>query len=137
MGHRRKANEQDETMIDRLEIWEERVLGGDFSQIPSPFRWEQSARFSHFLNGYKEAGGFDPLAHLATAIGEAARDNGYWRGTARELWLCLFFEHRAARHTGSDLSHSTYHDALCETLRIALQALDPIDARALAARLQP
>ena len=44
---------------------------------------------------------------------------GVWRGTARELWLCLFFEHRRWRHfgeypKGNDLK---LLDDLCRVLR--------------------
>nr|WP_155921684.1 SOS response-associated peptidase family protein [Mesorhizobium sp. L2C054A000] len=32
-----------------------------------------------------------------------------WYGSARDLWLCLFFEHRAARHTGSEGDEGVLH----------------------------
>ena len=48
--------------MTRLLKWERLALKGDFSAIPNPFRWDDSGRFAHFLNGYEVAGGFDPLA---------------------------------------------------------------------------
>jgi hypothetical protein len=113
---------------DRLEHWEQKVLELDFSQMPVPFRWEQSARFAHFLNGYEAAGGLDQLARLHGASREAAIETGRWRGDASELWSCLFFEHRSARHTGSEPEgdHLRLVNALCEQLRQALQSSDNV-----------
>ena len=102
--------------------------------MPQPFLWQESGRFAHFLEGYKEAGGFSELSRLALGKADEARARGVWRGSAWELWLCLFFAHRAARHTGSDPGHG---DALCEALRHALQELRPFDAQRLAARFTP
>jgi len=76
--------------------------------------WQESGRFAHFLDGYREAGGFSDLSRLALTMADEARATGVWRGSACELWLCLFYEHRAARHTGSDPAHG---DALCDPLR--------------------
>lgn len=117
---------------DDLHEWEKLALAGNFSKLPRPFPWRASARLAHFLNGYREAGGFDELTRLALAKSKAARETGHWSGSAYELWLCLFFEHRAARRTGSDPDHG---DQLCEALRSALQALSPGEARNLAERL--
>ena len=56
------------SLDNELEEWERRSLAGDFSQMPNPFRWRQSARFAHFLNGYKEAGGFEKLATCTAGL---------------------------------------------------------------------
>lgn len=117
---------------DEIEDWERLALKGDFSRLPQPFSWRESGRLAHFLNGYREAGGFEELSNLAIGKADEARSTGKWRGSAFELWLCLFFEHRASRHTGSDPG---YGDELCEALRVALQALDPRETRELATRL--
>lgn len=121
---------------DRPARWEKHALNGDFSLMPKPFTWEQSGRLAHYLNGYEEAGGFMELARLAETLGEVAREKGQWQGAAKDLWSCLFYEHRMARHTGSYPEESAHHDSLCEALRVALQALEPHDARALASRLR-
>jgi hypothetical protein len=119
---------------DEIQEWERLALKGDFSRLPQPFRWRESGRLAHFLDGYREAGGFNELSHLSRIKAEEARSTGRWQGSALELWLCLFFEHRAARHTGSDPRDG---DALCEALRRALQVLDPAEARGLAVRFKP
>jgi hypothetical protein len=127
------------TLEDELNAWERRALRGDFSQMPQPFRWEESVRFAHFINGYEEAGGFDELAHLSLKMSDAARKTGRWRGSAKDLWLCLFFEHRAARHTGSEPEGERLErlDALCEALRLGLDALEPKEAQSLSSRFKP
>jgi len=119
---------------DETQEWERLALEGDFSRLPKPFLWRDSGRLAHFLDGYRVAIGFDELSRLAIATGDAARSSSTWQGTALELWMCLFFAHRAARHTGSDPSNG---DELCEALRKALQALDPREAYDLATRLTP
>ena len=52
------------TLEDELSAWERLALRGDFSQMPRPFRWEESVRFAHLINGYEEAGGFDRIGPL-------------------------------------------------------------------------
>ncbi|MEW9838582.1 hypothetical protein [Mesorhizobium marinum] len=117
---------------DRPREWEMLALQGDFSQMPDPLLWRESGRLAHFLDGYREAGGFDELCDLAASKAAEARSTGVWCGSALELWQCLFFEHRAARHTGSDPG---YGEELCAALRSALLALEPGEARRLATRL--
>ncbi|MES0139389.1 hypothetical protein NKJ88_31290 [Mesorhizobium sp. M0016] len=90
--------------MTRLLNWERLVLKGDFSAMPSPFEWDQSGRFAHFLNGYEVVGGMDALAGLAIGMSEQARKIGKWDGSALNLWLCLFFQNRAHRHMGSEHS---------------------------------
>ena len=38
---------------DELHEWEMLALKGDFSSLPQPFLWRDSARLAHFLNGYE------------------------------------------------------------------------------------
>lgn len=120
---------------DDLEEWEEFGLKGDFSRIPQPFLWKDSARFAHFLNGYEEAGGFDELANLEGSMSDTERETGRWRGSAHELWMCLFFKHRTARHTGSYDADPAL-DALAESLSTALRRLPTGEALTLAGRLK-
>ncbi|MER8849833.1 hypothetical protein [Mesorhizobium australicum] len=121
--------------MTRLLKWERQALKGDFSTMPAPFRWDQSGRFTHFLNGYEVAGGMNSLADLAIAMSDQARKTGKWQGSALDLWLCLFFQHRAHRHTGSEDSDPIL-DELCEALRVALNQLTPNEAKALSLRLK-
>ena len=39
--------------------WTERVRAGDFSAIPVPFSWEDSAEFSHLIDAYELTGSVD------------------------------------------------------------------------------
>ncbi|SIT53592.1 hypothetical protein BQ8794_130076 [Mesorhizobium prunaredense] len=69
----------------RLHKWEQLALQGDFSAIPTPFTFDQSDRFGHFLNGYEAAGGMDQLAHLSLAMSGQARKNQPTELTAHRL----------------------------------------------------
>ncbi|RWO20442.1 MAG: hypothetical protein E5Y16_02985 [Mesorhizobium sp.] len=115
--------------------WERLALKGDFSAMPTPFDWDQSGRFAHFLNGYEVAGGMNPLADLSNAMSAQARKTGKWEGSALDLWLCLFFQHRAHRHTGSE-DGDPILDLLCEALRMSLNRLTPGEVKTLASHLK-
>ena len=119
-----------------LRKWERKVLKGDFNAIPKPFRWNQSAPLAHFLNGYEVAGGFDQLSTIASRISDRARETGRWKGSARDLWLCLYFQHRAQRHLGMDYDDPALDD-LCEALRVALIELSTRDAMAITSKFCP
>jgi len=97
--------------------WEELVRKGQFDVIPETFCWEKSAAFAHLIDGYATMG--DSLGSLANERLQAAEIKGVWRGTARELWLCLFFEHRRWRHFGESPSGNDLKllDDLCIALR--------------------
>lgn len=128
-----------ELLDNGLADWEKLALRGDYSAMPKSFSWNGSARFAHFLNGYDEVGGLDPLGGLCEwhrPIADAQHRTGKWDGTAKDLWLCLFFEHRAARHCGSEAEGPELQrlDSLCEALRIALRRLSGYEARTLASR---
>ncbi|PBB20404.1 hypothetical protein CK219_10570 [Mesorhizobium sp. WSM4313] len=107
---------------------------GDFSAIPIRFTWNQSDRFAHFLNGYEIAGGIDRLAEISNAMSAEFRRTSQWRGTALELWLCLFFQHRTRRHTGSEENDPGLDD-LCDALRKALNRLSYVESELLTSRL--
>jgi hypothetical protein len=96
---------------------EELIRMGQFAAISESFCWARSAVFAHLINGYAIMG--DDLGTLANERLQAAEMQGVWRGTARERWLCLFFEHRRWRHfgeypKGNDLK---LLDDLCRVLR--------------------
>jgi hypothetical protein len=120
----------------RMLKWERLALKGDFSAMPKPFRWEASGRFAHFINVHEVPGGFDAIARLAIGMSTRARETGVWHGNARDLWLCLFFEHRAQRHAASDYSGTPMLEQLCEALRIALNDLDREEAEGLVSDLK-
>lgn len=116
--------------VDRVvsSDWLQHVAAGDFSSIPAPFSWLNSVEFAHLIHGYDAAKtlGIGDLGPFANAKLDAANLSGEWSGTAAELWLCLFYEHRRARHAGepeSYASDATELDTLCETLRVKLQQM--------------
>lgn len=82
--------------------WLDRVRDGDFSAMPEAFSWEASGAFAHLLHGYDVSSALDlgELAFWANERADEAAMAGSWRGTAIELWLCLFYEHRRFRHFG-------------------------------------
>jgi len=119
--------------------WENLIMGGDFEAIPDPLRFRTSFRFAYLIDGYEIAGGFEPLAKLAAATGQAAGAAGMWFGDPKTLWLSLFFEHRRYRHFGTPPEGDTelWLDELCQTLRGLLVAIPPDDRAAFLATLTP
>ena len=97
--------------------WVELIKIGQFDAIPASFSWQTSAEFAHLIDGYAIMG--DDLGTLANERLQAAEKQGVWRGTSRELWLCLFFEHRRWRHYGELPSGNDLKllDDLCDALR--------------------
>lgn len=106
------------------EAWIEAALAGTWTAIPEDFGWSQSAVFAHAIDGYELAPalGLGDAGDLANRAVEAAERTGVWEGTALELWICLFFEHRRSRHSGAEpeRKHRALLDALCQRLRAAL-----------------
>lgn len=112
--------------------WELRARGGCFEAVPAPFAWDASAMFAHLLNGY-DILGTDALARLANPKCDAAEAGEGWDGSATDLWMCLFFEHRRWRHAGVEPEGGQLHalDSLCETLRQRLLVLGEADRKDL------
>lgn len=82
--------------------WLDRARAGDFSSMPEAFTWEDAGAFAHLLHGYDVSSALNlgELAFWANERADEAAMTGSWRGTAIELWLCLFYEHRRFRHFG-------------------------------------
>jgi hypothetical protein len=96
--------------------------------MPQPFRWAESARFAHLVNVAEVPGGFDRVCEIAIRISDGARNTGTWQGSAYDLWLTLFYQHRLQRHLAMDDSYDPALDDLCETLRAQLVDLSQADA---------
>ncbi len=110
------------------EPWLERVRQGDFSALPDPFTYAHTLHFSHLLHGYRvsEAMGWGSLGIWANERLAEAERTDRWHGSALELWLCLFYEHRRYRHMGEGDPQGqdlVLLDQLCAMLRARLQAL--------------
>jgi hypothetical protein len=120
--------------------WSDRVRAGDFSVIPIPFTWKQSAEFSHLIDGYELTGSLGACRRIRERVLGEIRSTGRSTASPLEIWVALFFEHRGCRHTGSQPceEQQAYLDVLCERLRVQLLSLTP-DQRAgiLAAMTEP
>jgi hypothetical protein len=115
--------------------WLDQVRRGDFSAIPQPLDWAQGAHLAQLLYGYdvSTALGFGELAFWANERADEAATARAWHGTATELWLCLFYEHRRFRHfgfapQGEDL---ILVDQLCRQLHDQLQAIGEAERRTI------
>lgn len=107
--------------------WLDRVRHGDFAAIPEAFTWEDSAAFAHLLHGYdvSSALGLGELAFWANERADEAAMMGSWRGSAIELWLGLFYEHRRYRHFGFEPAGADRELIVClwQQLRSQLQVI--------------
>jgi hypothetical protein len=109
--------------------WIERARRGDFAALPDSFTWDKTSEFAHLIHGYRisESLGLGPLQIWANQRINEARRSGQWTGTALELWLCLFYEHRRYRHMGEgdpEGDELSLLNQLCTQLRKKLQYLD-------------
>lgn len=116
--------------------WITRARRGDFAGLPEPFTWGQTGQFAHLIHGYRisESLGFGPLRIWANQRINEARRSGQWTGTALELWLCLFYEHRRYRHMGEgdpEGNELGLLNQLCKQLRERLQGLSDSDLAAI------
>lgn len=100
-----------EPLAPTAEPWLRRVQAADFTRLPEILMWEQSCHLAHLIDGYQlietlELG--DPFA-LRDLWRERAMRTGRWAGSALELWIALFLEHRAEhfgeRPAPEDIAH--------------------------------
>lgn len=121
------------------EDWLARVRRGDFNAIPRDLTWLQSGRFVHLLNGYdmSHALGLGDLHAWANERAEEAAQTGSWRGTAIELWLCSFYEHRRWRHFGCEPEGQDRELAAClwRQLRSKLHTLEDEECAIILAQI--
>jgi hypothetical protein len=124
----------------RKQHWSDRVRGGDFSAIPIPFTGNQSAEFSHRIDGDDLTDSLGACRRIRERVLEEIRSTGRSTASPLEIWVALFFEHRGCRHSGCqpDDEEPACLDVLCERLRVQLLSLTP-DQRAgiLAAMTEP
>jgi hypothetical protein len=114
--------------------WPDNVRVGIFDGMPTPLTWDDADQFVYLLNGYTVMD-TDKLGSFANKRLHKARKEGIWRGNARDLWLCLFFEKRRWRHFDSEPAgdDQTLLDGLCESLRQKMTALDATERADLVA----
>lgn len=104
-----------------------RAFSGDFSKLPADPSFDNFWGLHNALDGYRTAedAGYGDLAGLgdfANRKTQAFHETGQWTGSALDLWLTLFFNCRAARHSDSLPEESEWR-SLYLALRNRLQAL--------------
>jgi len=106
--------------------WLHQVTQGRWDAIPADLAYDDSVVFAHLLNGYTMAErlGFEHASNVAHAALAIYRETGAWSGSAVELWITLFFQHRADRFTVMlDVPEPQPHlDELCRAVRRQLVA---------------
>lgn len=106
--------------------WLDEVAQGRWEAIPEDLAYDDSVGFAHLLNGYEMAQrlGFEHASQVAHAAQAGFADTGVWSGSAVELWITLFFQHRADRFTMMlDVPEPQPHlDELCRAVRQRLLA---------------
>jgi hypothetical protein len=76
------------------------AMAGDFSTMPNPFTWDESAKFAHIIDGYGVAGGVDGCIEMTENAIDCAPDPDDRASSALTLWVALFGEHRRYGHFG-------------------------------------
>ncbi len=120
---------------DTDEEWLADAKGGDFSTMPNPFTWDQSVKFAHIIDGYGVAGAVPQCQKITNNAINRESDPNDPAASALTLWVALFGEHRAYRHSGYPPGREArlYLDALCEELGRRLRALNPAERQRLVA----
>ena len=107
------------------EQWLAAVRSGRFDAIPENCDWESSAGLAHLIDGYallQHDGNGDAGSSADAALAAATR-TGRWQGSARDLWISLFLEHRRWRFADPqqpDAGQRALLDTLVRQLREAL-----------------
>ena len=76
--------------------WTERVRAGDFSAIPVPFTWEQSAEFSHLIDAYELTGSVEACLTILDRVLEEIRFTGHSTASPLDIWITFFSSTAAA-----------------------------------------
>ena len=108
--------------------WIKAARSGQFEMLPVSMDWNSSAYLAQLVNGYEVslALGWGELSTLAVRMNQAERQSGHWSGSALQLWLCLFYEHRRYRHSGypPEGDNLARLERLCSALLGALHTAD-------------
>ena len=107
--------------------WTERVRAGDFSAIPVPFTWAQSAEFSHLIDAYELTGSVDACFTILDRVLHEIRFTSHSTASPLDIWITLFFRHRGCKHAGHQPNpdRRALLDILYERLRVQLLRLGP------------
>jgi hypothetical protein len=108
------------------EPWASDVRVGAFAAIPDDLTWEGAGGLAGLIDGYaliKQLGHPQRDSFLAAQC-KAAQETGRWPGSAGDLWITLFLEHRRQHFDGEplDSQYEALLDRLVQQLREALIA---------------
>lgn len=104
--------------------WESLVALGQWAEIPEGLTYDQSGRLAHLLDGYAAADhlGLGYGIQVGRRLVDQFFETSRWTGSAIELWITLFVQHRADHFTVwfGAASPRPDLDGLCRALRGAL-----------------
>jgi hypothetical protein len=97
---RARCSKFTEPEISTLNDWIERVRAGDFQAIPTDLDFETSVVLAHQIDGYALTGGVIECGEAARPVIDEIRSTRRSTATALDVWVSLFYAHRAHRHFG-------------------------------------
>ncbi|MFO0757503.1 MAG: DNA methyltransferase [Byssovorax sp.] len=121
----RQPNElfvSDPAMLKGAQGWVKEALAGNFEAIPVDLPFEEGVYLAHAIDGYaSEAARGDAGEDLvARRVRQGFEERGVFEGSAADLWITLFLNHRADRHSGGIGGGGGSPDPLVNALREAL-----------------
>ena len=118
--------------------WLPAVAAGDFSALPTPLLWTETADFALLVDGYGLAGSHEKAGIVFRDVLAELRRTGTSTASARELWVALFFSWRRLRFVMGDQTDEDVAllDRLCDHLRQRLQDLTPSERAEIRAAIE-
>jgi hypothetical protein len=118
--------------------WFPAVAAGDFSALPTPLLWAETADFALLVDGYGLAGSHEKAAIVFRDVLGELRRTGTSTASARALWVALFFSWRRLRFVMGDQTDEDVAllDRLCDLLRQRLQDLTPSERTEIRAAME-
>jgi len=120
------ARFDDRTILERHLADRERL--SDLGRLAEGLPWDRSAPLAYMIDGYvlAETVGISDPHEFVDRMRTKAENEGTWSGTALELWLALFFEHRRDHMSGPigidfEAAPTRLRDELCSSLIVALK----------------
>lgn len=118
--------------------WLPAVVAGDFSALPTPLFWTDTADLALLIDGYGLAGSHEKAGIVFRNVLGELRQTGTSTASAPELWAALFFSWRRLRFVMGDQTDEDVAllDRLCGLLRQRLQDLTPSERTEIDAAME-